>query len=71
MRRRSFLRYALGAACTTLASGVAHGAGAPLSIGTTPVFLDDDVAFLRDWQAYLQRELARPVASSSVAAIAK
>ncbi len=33
----------------------------PLSIGTTPVFLDDDVAFLRDWQAYLQRELGRPV----------
>ena len=33
-----------------------------LSIGTTPVFLDDDVAFLRDWQAYLQRELGRPVA---------
>ena len=62
MRRRSFLRYALGAACTTLASGLAHGAGAPpLSIGTTPVFLDDDVAFLRDWQAYLQRELDRPV----------
>ena len=33
-----------------------------ISIGTTPVFLDDDVAFLRDWQAYLQRQLDRPVA---------
>jgi phosphonate transport system substrate-binding protein len=32
-----------------------------ISIGTTPVFLDDDLAFLRDWQAYLQRELGRPV----------
>ena len=37
-------------------------AARPISIGTTPVFLDDDVAFLRDWQAYLQRELGRPVA---------
>ena len=33
-----------------------------MSIGTTPVFLDDDVAFLREWQGYLQSELGRPVA---------
>jgi phosphonate transport system substrate-binding protein len=34
---------------------------APLSIGTTPVFLDDEVAFLHEWQDYLQRQLERPV----------
>ena len=61
-RRRSFLRCALGAACTALVPGLARSEGAQsVSIGTTPVFLDDDVAFLRDWQAYLQRELGRPV----------
>lgn len=63
MRRRSFLGYSLAAAGAALTPRLAHSDGAqPLSIGTTPVFLDDDVAFLRDWQAYLQRELGRPVA---------
>ena len=62
MRRRSFLGYALGAACTVLGPQVAHGnGGRSISIGTTPVFLDDDLAFLRDWQAYLRGELGRPV----------
>ena len=63
MRRRSFLGYCLAGGCAALASPFAQSDGTqPLSIGTTPVFLDDDVAFLRDWQAYLQRELGRPVA---------
>lgn len=62
MRRRSFLGYSLAAGCAALIPRLAHSDGPqPLSIGTTPVFLDDDVAFLRDWQAYLQRELGRPV----------
>jgi phosphonate transport system substrate-binding protein len=62
MRRRTFLGYSLAAASTALTPRFAHSDGAqPLSIGTTPVFLDDDVAFLRDWQAYLQSELGRPV----------
>ena len=62
MRRRSFLGYSLAAGCAALTPRLAHSEGTqPLSIGTTPVFLDDDVAFLRDWQAYLQRELGRPV----------
>jgi phosphonate transport system substrate-binding protein len=62
MNRRQFLRQALAAGSTALVPSLAvSGGGSPLSIGTTPVFLDDDVAFLRDWQAYLQRELARPV----------
>jgi phosphonate transport system substrate-binding protein len=63
MRRRSFLGYSLAAGCAVLTSRLAHSDDRqPLSIGTTPVFLDDDVAFLRDWQAYLQHELGRPVA---------
>jgi phosphonate transport system substrate-binding protein len=61
MQRRGFLRCAL-ASSFALGAGVAHGdSRQPLSIGTTPVFLDDDVAFLRDWQAYLQQQLDRPV----------
>lgn len=62
MRRRRFLGYSLAAGCAALTSRLARSEDRqPLSIGTTPVFLDDDVAFLRDWQAYLQRELGRPV----------
>ncbi len=63
MLRRSFLGYSLAGACAVLAPRVTRGEDArSISIGTTPVFLDDDVAFLRDWKAYLQRELGRPVA---------
>src|ERR1700739_4610851 len=62
MRRRPFLGYGLTGACTALAPWLVQAeAMRSISIGTTPVFLDDDVAFLRDWQAYLQRELGRPV----------
>ena len=61
MRRRSFLGYSLVTGYAALSSQLARGSGTPLSLGTTPVFLDDDVAFLRDWQAYLERELDRPV----------
>ncbi len=62
MNRRRFLGYGIAAGCTAMTPWPARSDGAPaLSIGTTPVFLDDDVAFLRDWQTYLQRELARPV----------
>ncbi len=63
MLRRRFLGYGLAGAGAALAPRLTRGEGArSISIGTTPVFLDDDVAFLRDWQAYLQRELGRPVA---------
>ncbi|MEO1765782.1 PhnD/SsuA/transferrin family substrate-binding protein [Thiobacter aerophilum] len=34
---------------------------APLRIGTTAVFLDDQIGFLRQWGAYLERRLQRPV----------
>ena len=33
----------------------------PLRIGLTPVFLDDQVAFLNQWRNFLQRHLDRPV----------
>jgi phosphate/phosphite/phosphonate ABC transporter binding protein len=63
MRRRSFLGFSLAAGCAVLTPHLGQSnEQSPISIGTTPVFLDDDVAFLRDWQAYLQRELGRPVA---------
>ncbi len=35
---------------------------APVRIGLTPVFLDDQAAFLRLWKAYLERRLQRPIA---------
>jgi phosphonate transport system substrate-binding protein len=35
---------------------------APVRIGLTPVFLDDQAAFLRRWKAYLERRLERPIA---------
>ncbi|HQS58786.1 MAG: ABC transporter substrate-binding protein [Gallionellales bacterium 35-53-114] len=34
---------------------------APLRIGLTPVFLDDQAAFLNKWRDYLQHKLERPV----------
>lgn len=37
------------------------GAEAPLRFGTTPVFLDDQLALLATWQAYLGSLLQRPV----------
>ena len=40
----------------------AYAAGSqPLRIGLTPVFLDDQDAFLNTWRGYLQRRLGRPV----------
>lgn len=43
-----------------LAAGVA-AAAQPLRIGLTPVFLDDQVSLLRDWQQDLEQVLGRPV----------
>jgi len=38
-----------------------QGIGAPLRFGLTPVFVDDQISFLHDWQDYLGRRLNRPV----------
>lgn len=59
MRRRDFL--AASSALAAAPWAVAAPSPDPLLIGTTPVFLDDEVAFLRNWQAYLSERLLRPV----------
>lgn len=63
MQRRTFC-FGLGAvaAATALPDPVAAGESRPLKIGLTPVFLDDQVSFLKDWQRYLEHQLQRPVA---------
>ena len=33
----------------------------PIRIGLTPVFLDDQMAFVNDWREYMERHLKRPV----------
>lgn len=62
MQRRQFLgaSAAIGASAL-LSTTIAHADARPLQIGTTPVFLDDEVAFLRAWQTYLVERLQRPV----------
>jgi phosphonate transport system substrate-binding protein len=52
------------AAVICLATLLPHAARAepqPLRIGLTPVFLDDQVAFLNRWRAYLEKRLGQPV----------
>ena len=59
--RRQFLQ---GLACVPVicaAKSTWAEAKLPISIGLTPVFLDDQIAFLQSWQAYLQQRLQRPV----------
>lgn len=64
MRRREFL-VRLGGVGGTLALGALPGLATAVNgvvrIGLTPVFLDDQVSFLRDWQNYLEARLQRPV----------
>lgn len=43
------------------ARGAETPSNRPLLIGLTPVFLDDQVSFLNDWQVYLEARLQRPV----------
>jgi phosphonate transport system substrate-binding protein len=59
MRRRTFLVTALAWAGTASADGAP--APVPLRIGLTPVFLDDQAAFLDRWRAYLEARLGRPI----------
>jgi phosphonate transport system substrate-binding protein len=62
LRRREFLEVGAAISTSMLMSSHAWSADArPLVIGTTPVFLDDEVAFLREWQAYIAQQLQRPV----------
>ncbi len=57
--RRSLLAAALLVSC--VGRGRAADRQAPLRIGLTPVFLDDQVAFLNVWRAYLERRLQRQI----------
>jgi phosphonate transport system substrate-binding protein len=58
-RRRIFLQSALAmAAMPLLPARAERGA---LSIGLTPVFLDDQLSFLTRWRAWFERRLKRPV----------
>ncbi len=57
--RRSLLAAALLAWCRGPA--LAEAPAAALRIGLTPVFLDDQVAFLNVWRSYLERRLRRQV----------
>jgi phosphonate transport system substrate-binding protein len=56
-------RLLLGAAVAAAASGLSHRthAATPLRFGTTPVFLNEQVALLERWQRYLELKLQRPV----------
>lgn len=62
MQLRSRNRRDLLAALTlTAALPAAPRAATPLRFGTTPVFLDDQIALLSVWQSYLESRLQRPV----------
>jgi phosphonate transport system substrate-binding protein len=59
LSRRSLLAAACAAAAPLRAR--AGPIGGPVRIGLTPVFLDNQLAFLNDWRGYLQTRLQRPV----------
>ena len=63
MHRRNFC-LGLGAAFSgpIFSRPVLANTSRPLKIGLTPVFLDDQVSFLKQWQRYLEDQLQRPVA---------
>jgi phosphonate transport system substrate-binding protein len=57
--RRTFLLAA--ASCGATCVGSARAAVTPLRFGTTPVFLNEQVAMLARWQRHLEERLGRPV----------
>ena len=61
MRRRNVLLLPLAATLPRLAFAQRDEAGGDIRIGLTPVFLDDQVAFLNDWRAYLEARIRAPV----------
>jgi phosphonate transport system substrate-binding protein len=61
VRRRAFLLAAMAAAQTPWVLARADERTVAIRIGLTPVFLDDQVAFLNDWRLYLETRLLRPV----------
>lgn len=59
MKRRGFIGFAL--ACVSTAGAGETPEQPPLRIGLTPVFLDDQAAFLDRWRAYLEARLLRAI----------
>lgn len=60
--RRVLLMHACAGIPMPFLGQMANAAGkSPFRFGTTPVFLDNQVALLAQWQRYLQQELGRPV----------
>ena len=60
--RRRALRLAAGALLAAALPRSRAQQAVELRIGLTPVFLDDQVAFLNEWREYLATRLGRPVA---------
>jgi phosphonate transport system substrate-binding protein len=60
LSRRSILAAAC-AACGGVRARAEEPGPAALRMGLTPVFLDNQVAFLNQWRGYLQARLRRPV----------
>lgn len=56
MHRRDFLLLSLASLAPA-----AHARGEAVRFGLTPVFLDDHAGFLKDWQAYLESRIGRPL----------
>jgi phosphonate transport system substrate-binding protein len=60
-RRRRLLALGGVAALSWVAPAARADRNEPVRIGLTPVFLDDQVAFLNTWRDYLSARLGRPV----------
>jgi phosphonate transport system substrate-binding protein len=58
---RSWIRLAVIWACALFCAVPAWAELAPVRIGLTPVFLDDQTAFVNAWRDYLSAKLHRPV----------
>lgn len=62
MKRRDLLLGAAAAAIARDAAGAHEDRGKDAArIGLSPVFLDDQLAFLNSWRQYLQERLGRPI----------
>ena len=60
--RRALLKQACAGIALPIVAPLTYAASKlPLRFGTTPVFLDNQVALLAQWQRYLQQKLGRPV----------
>lgn len=61
LRRRNALSALLALAAVPTARANSFATAAPLRFGTTPVFLDERIGFLSQWQRFLEERLRRPV----------